>query len=530
MTLQAGAEKPSTCGGEVDAPVFARTSSLHDRIAGASLVVSSIAFVLLQAWPGTIQFTDELIFKAAGANWALHGRFAAPEIAGRLHFDPPITQIFGAYPPLYPMLFGLWFRVAGFGAAQSAVFDGLVHVGLCWLTRAAMLRFVRGRGSWFASAVAIVMLPAGVVGRPDDLAVCLGLIAGLAAASPWTLRNALISGAFWGLCLGTSPAAFMSLLIGTFVFYGPPMLAVTWGFRLKWIGVATVALVVAQSAVWGPILWVNHRAFLQVFEHAANASLQQSIWQSFQWAWQFVRPSIALTLAGAVCWVIVFAAVLANRGVRFAFGLCAAPVLAVFFISLAHNPLYLWMPLPMLMVAVLALLVELAPPVSRTLAVVCFVILLAGSLAASASYIVNTLALAELPESQTLTFNGKLLRELIPKGSTVLLTDHWYTIGGDYHIIDASVSGVDELLKSEYVVLTANFSGIAGHRRILSPKEEEVLRQKFTLIHSNLPSGVLTLFGVHLSRSSRGFGTVVYERNDLLNRPTAPPTALPPGR
>src|SRR5439155_18471504 len=104
------------------------------------------------------------------------GRFASPELR---YFVIPVSpspaELYGLQPPGYPLCFGLWTRIFGFGWRQAFLFDAIIHLGmillLCELAQ-LIVPFEFHAFCWYLSAV---LLLAGRVGRPDDLVIALSL-------------------------------------------------------------------------------------------------------------------------------------------------------------------------------------------------------------------------------------------------------------------------------------------------------------------------------------------------------------------
>ena len=57
-------------------------------------------FVLEFIYPRFPDSDHEISFKSPGRNMSQGGPFAAPELEGFLHFNPPIERIFFPHPPL----------------------------------------------------------------------------------------------------------------------------------------------------------------------------------------------------------------------------------------------------------------------------------------------------------------------------------------------------------------------------------------------------------------------------------------------
>ena len=91
-------------------------------------------YMVLVAVHGRLFNIDVVFYKADGGNWAVLGRFAAPELTGRLPFNPPIEKVFACYSPVYPISFGLVVHTFGFGYTQLCLFDALIRVARCVVT------------------------------------------------------------------------------------------------------------------------------------------------------------------------------------------------------------------------------------------------------------------------------------------------------------------------------------------------------------------------------------------------------------
>src|SRR5262245_38784401 len=78
------------------------------------LLLLAAFFALEFVCPRFPNLDDEITEKSAGLNLSRGGPFAAPELEGFLHLDPPLERIYFLYPPLYSRLFGLWTGVTGF--------------------------------------------------------------------------------------------------------------------------------------------------------------------------------------------------------------------------------------------------------------------------------------------------------------------------------------------------------------------------------------------------------------------------------
>ena len=62
------------------------------RFPNGDFVVILATYMVLVAVHGRLFNIDVVFYKADGGNWAVLGRFAAPELTGRLSFNPPIKK------------------------------------------------------------------------------------------------------------------------------------------------------------------------------------------------------------------------------------------------------------------------------------------------------------------------------------------------------------------------------------------------------------------------------------------------------
>jgi 4-amino-4-deoxy-L-arabinose transferase-like glycosyltransferase len=141
-------------------------------------------FVLEFTYPRFPDMDHEAYFKAAGWNAIQKGAFAAPELEGYRHLDPPIERVYVTYPPLYTWLFGQWSRVTGFGWAACVGYDALISAVLAFIVYAlagvvadALLGPLSdSRRTALAFVPALLTLLFRQVARPDELGMALGLL------------------------------------------------------------------------------------------------------------------------------------------------------------------------------------------------------------------------------------------------------------------------------------------------------------------------------------------------------------------
>src|SRR5262245_23926592 len=189
------------------------------------LLLLLIGFFVFEFEYPHLSGVDEIVFKSAGLNLAKGGRFAAPELEGLVHADPPIELVYARYPPLYTWLFGQWTRWTEFGWAACVGYDALISAvlaiiiyGLADAVAGILLGpFSVPRRSALALLAALLTLFFRQVARPDELGMVFGF------ANVWWLFTSpatwpqkpwvtFVSGVLAGLMLCTSPGVFLSFM------------------------------------------------------------------------------------------------------------------------------------------------------------------------------------------------------------------------------------------------------------------------------------------------------------------------------
>jgi hypothetical protein len=242
------------------------------------LLAASLAYLVILTTLGRFPHPfDEIWFKAAGREWAATGRFAAPELRGAFHFEPPLEEIWLAYPPLYPALFGCFVKVFGFGWRQCVSFDALIHVCLALLTfvvaRGLSVRADRCAAFW--AGLLVLLHGASSAGRPEDLAVCFGMAGLLPLLWPMadpgrvlSLASTVLSGALFGLCAGASSIPAIMLGLNALVFFVVRCKTLVRAAVLGIVWVGTGAAVFA--ALIAPFLLDHPNAYQQYVAHSKH--------------------------------------------------------------------------------------------------------------------------------------------------------------------------------------------------------------------------------------------------------------------
>jgi hypothetical protein len=111
------------------------------------------------------------------------------------------------------------------------------------------------------------------------------------------------------------------------------------------------------------------------------------------------------------------------------------------------------------------------------------------------------------------TTNAQKLHELIPKGAGVLTANAWWALGRDRSVYDPKYSDIRDLARIEYFVTDGNGTGQPGVW--LPPQNsryEAMLRESFEVISDTLPRTPLYIFGLRITNTAYGFGTIVFRR------------------
>jgi hypothetical protein len=243
------------------------------KTALAILLVLSALYCLAELVPGRFAVTDEVFFKAAGRNWAATGRFAAPELKGYFSnvLIPPVTEVFFAYPPLYPFLFGVYTKVVGFGPRSCILSDVVIHL-LLILCGALVARLLYGV-PWGASVLCgSLLLPLGTVGCPDELGIVFALGAALALRTEVPLKFGVpIGGLLLGLSCATSLGA--CLFLGSLVGWEVTLRERSYFRKLRNLAITAGIAIVVLAVCVAPILVAHPLAYRQLATTSASQSV-----------------------------------------------------------------------------------------------------------------------------------------------------------------------------------------------------------------------------------------------------------------
>jgi MFS family permease len=486
------------------------------------LLLLAAFFVVEFAYP-RFHVTDEIAFKSAGLNLSKGGAFAAPELEGFMDADPPLEQVFAMYPPLYTWLFGQWARATGFGWAACVGYDALISAGLAFIiygltdavAGALLGSLSMRRRTVLAFLAALLTLLFRNPGRPDELGMALGFVNAWwlflpRASSPQQLGVSFVSGVLVGLMLCTSPPVFLAFM---------PFLAALWLRRVD--GMREIAPSLAAAGLGGglaavlcltPLFLAHPYFYRQFFQHVQSAEfLDRTAWVSD--AWHYSRQSVFILFATvpALCLGMV---ILWRTG-RFqeTLALFIAPLVGFALVFFLRENNYWWFLQPwFLLVAMMVTADFWWSRRSRLLAAVAVGWLTICLVVASVWPAKNYLVRFTLAPEQRLTPNARKLRELIPTGAGVLTANGWWTLGNNRSVYDPGCD-IQDLARIDYFVTDSNGTGQPGVWDWPdNPRYDAMLRESFEVISDTLPREPLRLFGLRITNSAYGFGTVVLRR------------------
>lgn len=490
------------------------------KTALALLLALSAMYGLAELIPGRFAVTDEVFFKAAGRSWAATGRFAAPELKGYFS-DPlvtPATEVFFAYPPLYPFVFGVYTKIVSFGPRLCILYDAMIHLLLVWCG-AMVARRVFGAPRSVAVLCGALLLPLGTAGRPDELGIVFALGAALALRSEVRLKFGIpIGGALLGLCCATSLGA--CLFLGSLAGWEVILRERSYLRKLRNLAITAIVALVVLAVCVAPILLAHPFAYQQLLTNGASQTVlgnahsggYHSSGKSFLQLW---RESLlygfdkAFLVAGCLIIAILCWELDKNRDrTIYSRFVLAVLSLLLLLLSMPRKYTYLWFPGTWLLIACVALgcriWQSLAPAGRRSLLALGVLIWLL----ASASYFRSKAILWTLPADQSFTFNVNRVRDDVPAGAGVLTTEYWWALAGRNPVYDTLFSNPG-LASFDYVALAGNGSGQPGKPQLPGVAiGESQWRNTYDQLRPNSPS----LFGFRLSRSGYGFGPYILKK------------------
>lgn len=482
------------------------------------LILLSLLYGIAELVPGRFTAPDEVFYKAAGRNWAMTGRFAAPEIVGRLTKGPPLTNVYFAQPPVYTFLYGVYTKLVGFGPRTCILYDVLIHLLLVWSAVAVSRRVFQL--SWSVSALCgALFLPLGTVGRSDELGIVFALWAAVAFRCKIHRKaGTLVGGALLGLCCATSLSAF--------AFLAP---LVVWDFlRAKQNGVHKFRDLCAAGAIGlaaagfcvAPILIFHPAAYEQLFAHAGDQAGILALFAGKGWSsmgdlfqtWTYaLRDGFAygVLILGILGFAVACRSFDKGRSrVEYRHILAGALSVISIVLLMPGKYHYFWFPGAWLLISCVALGAQVSQAISRERRRFLLGLGACLWLCASMWYLRQKVILWTLPPDQSLTVNMKRVRAEIPPGVGVVTTQYWWALAGRDRVYDTILSN-PSINDVEYVAVSGNGSGHPATPQWISPKYDN---GNFKVVYDHLNPTPASLFGFRISRSSYGFGAYVLKK------------------
>jgi hypothetical protein len=237
----------------------------HPRNAALAIVAAfAAAWLVIDGFLIAPAFghTDIYYFKDAGLNLAQGLGLTSRFTYGNATFD---YRDFSTYPPLYPLIFGMFARAAGISVVANQLFNTLVDIaaGLAaFIALRPVLDSAAGsRTIPVGAAFGILAVLVGFFGpaydRPDALAAVLGVAALMSSLRGRSRASAIVAGLLCGATLCASPfvGAWTCLLLsmGLVAMTGDSWLPGTT--RLLWValgGASALAVALGAMALWLP--------------------------------------------------------------------------------------------------------------------------------------------------------------------------------------------------------------------------------------------------------------------------------------
>jgi hypothetical protein len=324
-----------------------------------------------------------------------------------------------------------------------------------------------------------------------------------------SMASVAVSGVLFGLCAGTSSPAAVVLGLIALVFLVAQSRALGQFVKLGMIWAILAAAVLAVVIV--PIL-VNHPdAYRQYLGHVKwlAESNPATRWERIAYVLTY-WPRLSFPICGIfLLGLATVVSALRRTRLQDWILLWLGPYAGFMLVLLdTHNIGYFWLLGPYTLAANSVTLSDprLAPAglgayISRGLVVL---LVLYGSIELAK----QTIILATLPETQSMEYNARLLRDLIPRGSTVAAYDAWWFLGSDYSIRDRHWVPRKYWCELDYVVFQDPQLDWKG----VEPGLDDYVQSQFRLIHDGRSRSPFTVLGVRLSTSHTGFGARVFAR------------------
>ncbi len=464
--------------------------------------------------------TDIFLFKEAGVNWAQTGKFQVKNLP---HMPPNEAMTYAYYPPLYPLLFGVWTKAFGIGLRQSIAFDSILRALRTALIFLLATVFAQGwaRGTPFGSAKlllvgVILSLVSSDGDRPDELALVLGLLSWLSLYKlpyeKWWFTAVLL-----GLCGATSPAGGLLFAAGV---------AVVLAKEKRWMnlcgigGVAFLCFLICNFSFytegWTAFLRFRAQATLSNFPYLAP---WKAGWGAFFVTWNHafqhsVKVGAPYLLSFCILATGVGYTLFENRR-------NLPPLLRLtWFLAMGYAVVCLWVwtlqPYYFWMASIPLLAVALALPSfwNRSNWGMTIVLVLALTPIFQREFKGYLHALQRPPGQQSETIAREVLTHLDPKATLAIEPDQYFTFRG-IHPVDNLTYVCEHLNEYQYVYATPRTT--RRDRAVPTPILCANASDCFTLVEDQSSREVFEVLGFETPYFVRGNGGALYENTKCLS-------------
>ena len=475
--------------------------------------ILGLVIVARLAWLSAfLRFThiDEIGYKAPGLSYFHDGVFAVSEYRGLdQSFLNAVPGHDGCFA-LYPFLFATWIGVVGFTKVSCVLFDGVIQAALASVVYAFGRAFFP-RVPRLCPLAAAILLPLGTPGRADNLACVFGLLGVALLAKRKSILWTLGAAVSYVACITTHPqdaVVIAPTYLATLACVEP---ATRSRVFIEFAGACTAMLVatLVPAFVFHPDLVEAFRSGAAHYLGNRDLGNDQSWTAKLAFAWRFGKFGLSLAFALASVGVVDLAE-LHSKGNRWA-QLWLGPVasIALVLLLMPGRIYYYYCAVPWMWVVAAGRLVEqwearstpsLLPRLLES------GLFLAGFFLGGIPELQSAIVLTTLPAAQRFETNVATVRSIIPIGSRVVTIEFWPALAADHQVYHPDFSRLNAS-DIDFIILTGNGSGQPG---VGQGWPMGVTRDDFECVHDNLLFERNKIFGVPISRSGNGFGTLIY--------------------
>lgn len=466
---------------------------------------------------------DVFIFKDPGANlFFKHGFFAEnlPYTSGE-----KLIHFMQGY--FYPLLYGLWTLVAGFGIKRAILFDSIIDLLRFALTYTLLSYAISGIKRIKTALPFLLLLPLLFTffdhDRSDALAACLTLANFILIAKfQRDNRRSLIAiaAALAALCLFTAPAiGLFTLLISLWCLWG-----ITRRPRICLMYVSVFAacslLQISAFLLFSPKSLIRLVGFYNHFYSEGGNTFAEFLWRCWRHSFNITPVSRAVHLLLYMQIAINLIALKSSRRLSsksydlrlanklFIGALACVPLSYVLF-PWQHNYLVF---LGYLFIIYSIIIYALLPQTkAKTLLSILLFLNFALPAGVSAQRFIEALT---RPKNQSSHFIAQKIYSIIPLGEKIAtVPTYYYILKRNYGPADINFLPKDSLLSYRYILTGGCGTGKPGD--VFMPSQyssKEVLLKDYEVVFDYLNRTATYLFGIRITRSAYGFGGLLLKK------------------